>query len=93
MATTWAGENYKRKRSGDFRNRRTGAVQGNVRVRKRKGKRNQAIIFDGKNFKGVEITGRHFFGSDPRPSKSGKRDFEMSVAQRKAMFAKKGKKR
>jgi len=87
MTVEWRGEFYRRKKgrgAPNWRNRRTGSVVGTVKVKKRKGKTNQAILFDGKNFKGVEETGKHFFFSDPRPSASAKTKYEARVRANKA---------
>jgi|TARA_Y100000034_G_scaffold114936_1_gene151561 hypothetical protein len=79
----WAGEFYERREDGTWRNRRTGEVLNTVTVKKRKGKTNQAIFFDGKNFKGVEPTKRHFFGPDARKSAKAKKKFEVRVKENK----------
>ncbi len=95
MANRWHGEFYQRQEDGSWRNRRTGTILGNVRVKKRKGMRNQAIFWDGKNWKGVEPTKAHFFGSDPKKNISAEKAFKKRILtrqQQKAMFAKKGRK-
>ena len=80
----WHGEFYERTEDGTWRNRRTGNVLNTVRIKKRKGKTNRAQFFDGKNFKGVEPTRGHFFGSDPRRSASAKKKFETRVKKNRA---------
>lgn len=87
------GEFYRRKRSNDFRNRRTGSVVKKVTIEKRRGMRNKAIVFDGTNFKSVESTGKNFYGFDIPPKRdiTAKRRFENRVRsdkERRAMFKK-----
>jgi len=86
---------YKRTRSNDFRNRESGVVVRRVRLRKRRGKTNQAIIFDGTNFKSVETKGRNFYGFDTPPKRpiSAKRKFEKRVKVNKNRFSAKKSRR
>ena len=93
MSAQFKGEWYKRKRSNDYRNRRTNDVVKTVTLKKRKGKTNQAVYFDGKNWKAVETTGKNFYGFDvpTKKTKSAKRNFEKRVrgkSERRAMFRK-----
>ncbi len=87
------GEYYERKRSNDFRNRRTGNVVKKVTLEKRRGMRNKAVVFNGSNFKSVEFKNKNFYGFDVPPKRpaSAKRRFEERVRsdkERRAMFKK-----
>jgi len=63
----WAGEFYRRIKSGDSRNRRTGEViTSHPRIIKRRG-RNAIIIPQGIRVIGVEERGHHFSGRDKPP--------------------------
>ncbi len=96
MSAKFLGEYYERKRSNDFRNRRTGTILRNVRLRKRRGMTNQAIIWDGKNWKGVERSYHHVYSADPKKNISAERAFKkrvMTRQQQKAMFARKRRRR
>lgn len=93
MSAEFRGAWYKRVRSKDFRNRNTGVVIKNVKVKKRVGKRNKAVFFDGRNFKAIEPTYHHVYSFDRPPKRplSAKKKFEVSVREN-PMWAKKRRK-
>ncbi len=91
--TNWKGSYYKRVRSNDYRNREHGDVVKKVTIQKRRGMRNKAVVFDGKNWVGVEKSYNHVYSFDPKKNLGAKREFKkrtMTRQQQKAMFARGG---
>lgn len=84
----WKGSLYRRS-DGTWRQRGTGHIVSNVKVKKRRGMRDKAVYFNGKGFKylGNEPKLKNFYGTDIRKSKSAEKRFR-SRAEQKAMFRK-----
>ncbi len=97
MTDNFVGEWYPRGTGKDktWRNRRNGVVlsSSGIKERKRRGMRNQAIIFDGKRFRGIEKTKLHYSGMDARPSIPAKKAFEKRFRSRAEIRAIKAKTR
>jgi len=97
VVDNFVGEWYPRGkgRNKTWRNRRTGVVlsASGIKENKRVGKTNQALIFDGTRYRGVEKTKFHFSGFDPRQSAPAKKRFEKRVRSRAEIRAIKAKSR
>lgn len=85
---TFHGEWYLRKRSDSYRNRRTGAVVDDVKLKKRRGKRNKGVFWTGSKFIGAEPNYAHVYAYDPKKSPSEKKKFETRVRKNKAFAGK-----
>ena len=91
MATIWRGSYYKRKSDNTLRQRGTGFVVKDVRVIQKKGQRNRVIVTNGKNYQGVEIPRRNFYGPDPRKNQAALKKFRVSVKSNRPTARKKRK--
>lgn len=88
---SWKGSYYQRVRSNDYRNRNTGDIVSNVKLQKRKGMRNRTLVWNGKNWIGIEKTYHHVYSRDPKRLKGAKILFQRRVrsrAEQKAIHAK-----